>query len=201
MTGQARLVLITITLLMVGAAILLARQAPTPELGIDQVLFSPAKTVNAFDNLALRRADTNQPIERRFFSGRWSLLYTGYLNCPDICPTTLAVLAQLQAGLSSRERQQLQIVFVSIDPHRDTPEEVRRYTAAFSPNIVPVTGNTPQLNRLTDALGLIDPPQTEVDNVGHSSAIALIGPQTKLRGMFRYPQQLNMLETTLRTLI
>ena len=78
-----------------------------------------------------------RPFGRARFEGRWSLLFTGFTHCPDVCPTTLALMAELRRRVA---RDDLQFVFVSVDPERDTPEVVARYLAHFDPALVGATG-------------------------------------------------------------
>ncbi len=79
-------------------------------------------------------ADQNgQPFSREDLRGRWTLLFTGFTNCPDVCPLTIATMADLRRRLA---RDDLQFLFVSVDPERDTPEVIRRYLAHFDPGLV-----------------------------------------------------------------
>uniref|UniRef100_UPI00333FC6FD SCO family protein n=1 Tax=Castellaniella defragrans TaxID=75697 RepID=UPI00333FC6FD len=74
------------------------------------------------------------------FSGKVVLLFFGYASCPDICPTTMAQLAQLTEALGP-QADQVRIVFVSVDPHRDTPDILQAYVDLFDPNAIGLTGN------------------------------------------------------------
>ena len=84
--------------------------------------------------------------------GRWSFVFFGYTHCPDICPTTLAVMRDVQR-LAGGADQGIQYVLVSVDPGRDTAAVLRQYVAFFHPEFVGATGPDTELQRLTKPLG------------------------------------------------
>lgn len=84
--------------------------------------------------------------------GRLVLIYFGYTSCPDVCPSDLLLLREMLAALGER-REQVRAVFISLDPARDTPERLAEYAAAFSPDIVPLTGDEARLRRIVRAYG------------------------------------------------
>jgi len=77
------------------------------------------------------------------FKGKVTVLFFGYTQCPDVCPTTLAELAQVKKVLGA-DSDKLQGVFVTIDPERDTPDVLRQYVASFDPTFVALRGNAEQ---------------------------------------------------------
>ena len=127
------------------------------------------------------------PFGRANLQGRWSLVFTGFTNCPDVCPTTLALMSQLRRQL---HRSDLQFVFVSVDPERDKPEVIGRYLAHFDAALVGATGERPEIERFTAGLGLA---QVKNPGVGdeytgdHSTAFVLIDPKARLAGYFQAP--------------
>jgi protein SCO1 len=132
----------------------------------------------------------NRAFTRERFKGRWSLLFFGYTHCPDICPLTLAQVKGFYRSLKGTPYQaDTQVVFVSVDPKRDTPEVLKRYVGYFDPAFVGVTGTRAQLALLTRPLGIYYAYQGVGDNyaVDHSAVIVLIGPQAKLRAVFSAP--------------
>ena len=80
-----------------------------------------------------------QTVSDRDFRGKWLLVYFGYTQCPDVCPTTLAEIAQTLQKLGPLAAE-VQPIFITIDPERDTPEAVREYVEAFDPRLVGLTG-------------------------------------------------------------
>jgi len=77
------------------------------------------------------------------WKGKVTVVFFGYTQCPDVCPTTMAELAQIRTMLGS-DGDRLQTVFVTIDPERDTPEVLKAYVANFGPNVVALRGNPEQ---------------------------------------------------------
>jgi protein SCO1/2 len=122
---------------------------------------------------------------------RWSLLFFGFTHCPDVCPTSLGVLARAErelAELPPNERPQ--IVFVSVDPKRDTPQQLASYVKFFSSTFTGVTGTQQSIDDFTRALGVpvaITPTENGDYSVDHSAAIFLIDPQGAMRALFSTP--------------
>jgi protein SCO1/2 len=122
-------------ILGIGAALLVRHSSAPIDLSTGSYL-SPRRALPNF-SLIDQRGHAFGPAELR---GRWSLLFFGYTNCPDYCPTTLAMLAamekQLRAGGAALRPQ---VVFVSVDAKRDTPAQLARYVPYFDPEFVGVT--------------------------------------------------------------
>lgn len=78
------------------------------------------------------------------FKNKAVLMFFGYASCPDVCPTTLAQLAQVMQKLGP-DAKRVSIVFISVDPHRDTPEKLQAYVNAFDKNAVGLTGSEQQI--------------------------------------------------------
>lgn len=134
------------------------------------------------------------------FEGRWSLVFTGFTNCPDVCPTSLALLAELRRRLV---RDDLQFVFVSVDPERDTPEVVAKYLGHFDAALVGATGPRAEVERFTAGLGLAqvrNPGAGGEYTVDHSTAFVLIDPQTRLAGYFQAPHDRDAIAADLAAL-
>jgi protein SCO1/2 len=91
----------------------------------------------------LRGADG--PVGLSDFRGKVVLLYFGYTWCPDICPTNLAIIAYALKQLTPQERDRVQVLFVSVDPERDTPGRLAEYAAYFDPGILGITGSEAQV--------------------------------------------------------
>jgi protein SCO1/2 len=84
--------------------------------------------------------------------GRIALLYVGYTNCPDICPTHLAAISAALERVPPEVAQSVTVLFITADPERDTPEMLRTYLAAFNEDFIGLTGEIETLARLQDAL-------------------------------------------------
>lgn len=134
--------------------------------------------------------------------GEWSLLFAGFTHCPDACPATLALLARLQARLHA-DGHPLRVVFLSVDPERDTPEQLARYAGYFGEHIVAATGQRAEIDALAKSLGLAYvrvPGSGEHYSYDHSTAVVLIDPAARLAGYFRPPLDLDAIERDLRAL-
>lgn len=136
--------------------------------------------------------------------GRWHLLFFGFTACPDVCPTTLSDMRRLFGQLPQEARDQLQLVLVSADPARDTPEALRTYLDYYRAGFKGLTGDMAQLQKLSRALGLPFVPAMETEgeySVSHSGNLAIIGPDGSLRGHIRAPLKLDGLRLALPQLI
>ncbi|MES2819256.1 MAG: SCO family protein [Pseudomonadota bacterium] len=136
--------------------------------------------------------------------GPWSLLFFGYTFCPDICPTTLAQLRQLQTQLPEAARAKLQVIMVSVDPHRDTPQQLKQYLGYFDAGFRGLTGEEAALQKFAGALSVpYIPADTSKENytVDHSGMLVLIGPDGTQRGFIRAPFNTEKLAAQLPGLI
>lgn len=122
--------------------------------------------------------------------GRWTLLFIGYTSCPDACPTTLAQLHRAKI-LLGQTAQQWQIVFVSVDPERDTPEHLARYIRYFDPEFRAATGAPDQLERFTASISAVflrqAPDAHGYYAIDHSLDLVLIDPMGRMAGHLRPP--------------
>ena len=116
------------------------------------------------------------------FIGHYMLVYFGYTNCPDICPTTLSVMADAMEKLGGAAHQVVPI-FVTIDPARDTPRVLKSYLAAFGPEFVGLTGSPSSIAAVAKEYHVYYKAQKPTKNgsyaVNHSNVIYLMGPEGK----------------------
>ncbi|WP_427981484.1 SCO family protein [Agarivorans sp.] len=116
---------------------------------------------------------------------RLYIAYFGFTHCPDVCPTSLAVLSAALQGISAPQAEQLQSLFISVDPKRDTPEMVTTYAHYFHPDIVGLSPQEGQLLGLSQSLGVyyqyVEIPDSELEySVDHNSFFYFINPQGEL---------------------
>ncbi|TKD37232.1 SCO family protein [Azotobacter chroococcum] len=145
-----------------------------------------------------------QAVALQSLTGKWSLVFFGYTFCPDICPTTLAQLRQLEGLLPPATRERLQVVMVSVDPQRDTPAQLKQYLAFFDPDYRGLTGELENIQQLASALGIpFIPGDTGRENytVDHSGNLALLGPDGTQRGFVRAPLNVARLAERLPQLV
>jgi len=131
----------------------------------------------------------NQVFDRARLQGKWSYVFFGYTHCPDICPTTLVVLRDVQK-LAGGQEQGIQYIFVSVDPDRDNAATLKNYLPYFHPEFIGATGGRDELMRLTRAVGAyyeIGETRGGRYEVHHSAAIFLIDPEARLRALFAGP--------------
>lgn len=116
--------------------------------------------------------------------GHWQLLLLGFTHCPDLCPATLSQLSALRAALPDHD---VRVVFVSVDPARDTPQRLHEFVGYFSEGTIGITGPDPQLRELVHSLGMDFRREGAADTtvISHSPTIALVGPDGTLRGRLR----------------
>ncbi|PCD00382.1 SCO family protein [Halopseudomonas pelagia] len=122
--------------------------------------------------------------------GQWDLLFFGYTFCPDICPTTMADLKQLVDALPEASAEQLEVTMVSVDPNRDTPEQMQQYLGFFKAGFHGATGNPEELAKLARALSIAYiEPDTSSENylVDHSGQVVIVNPEGQYVGFLRPP--------------
>ncbi|MCZ2525089.1 SCO family protein [Streptomyces sp. NPDC059506] len=114
-------------------------------------------------------------------AGRPTLLYFGYTHCPDVCPTTMGDIAIAKEKLSAKEQKELRVVFVTTDPERDTPEELRSWLDAFDSSFVGLTGSFDDIQKAARAVGVsVDAPEKEKDGtvtVDHGAQVLAYSPK------------------------
>ncbi len=120
-------------------------------------------------------------------AGKTVLMFFGYASCPDICPTTMAQLSQIVTNLGE-QGEDVRIVFVSVDPHRDTPNVLQAYVNAFNPNAIGLTGNERTIARLAKKYRIayqIEKPKpgddNDIYNVTHSQGVYIFDNQGQAR--------------------
>jgi protein SCO1 len=132
--------------------------------------------------------------------GAPALMFFGFTHCPDICPTTLALLAQLR---NSGALAQVNVLFVTVDPERDTPEIVGRYAAAFDESFIGLTGSTAAIQQLAEQLGVASA-RVELPGGGytmdHSSTLFLFDAAARNVAVFTPPFDAQRLSDDLRVL-
>lgn len=144
-----------------------------------------------------------QPFVPASLEGKWSLLFFGFTYCPDICPTTMAFLDQFVQELEGTEADDTQVLMVSVDPARDTVEQLASYVPFFNPEFVGVTGEFLDLHRFATALNTPFrklPGQDENYLVDHGSNVVLINPRGDYHAFFKAPLDLAQMKVTYRSM-
>lgn len=130
-----------------------------------------------------------QPVGREQLYQQWTLAFVGYTYCPDICPLTLAKLAGVQPELAAMVKEPLKVWFISVDPQRDSVEQLNNYVNYFQqPAVLGLTAGHDQLFPSVRQLGLMYALNSNAEGnylVDHSASVVLINPQGQLVAMFK----------------
>jgi protein SCO1/2 len=144
--------------------------------------------------------DQGKPFTLASLQGHWTILFPGFTTCPDVCPTTLAFLKNL-AGKLSTEGHHFNVVFLSVDPDRDTPERLASYVHFFNPSFVGVTAKEPELARFTQMMGIAyakapgNTPQNYT--MDHTAALILMDPKGRITAYFTPPHHMDVMSADL----
>lgn len=141
--------------------------------------------------------------------GTWTLAFFGFSHCVDICPTTMSTLAKMYAELKPKEKADLNVVLISVDPERDTPEVLADYVRGFNPDFMGVTGDIARIKQLALQWNTgfeAAAEQTDIAEksanyqVTHSGNLVLINPQGELQGFIRPPLEHGSLRVLWRSI-
>jgi protein SCO1/2 len=182
--------LATLAILLLGIGLALASQrsnadfvgsvieppAPAPDLDLDDQHGQPFSLTDYRDHLVL--------------------IYFGYTRCPDYCPNTMAVLRQVRSELG-HEADKMQVVLVTTDPARDTPEQMGTYLSAFDPTFLGLTGSTEALQKTYKDYGVT----VMDDGETHSTRVYVIDKQGRLRLTLPYGMTAGDVQKDLQVLL
>jgi protein SCO1/2 len=135
--------------------------------------------------------------------GIWTIVFFGFTHCPDICPTTLAMLNETYSKLKDSEKERVQVVMISLDPERDTVEKLAEYVPYFNPAFTGVTGNKHLIRRLTAELNVAYnqvPLSGDDYTVDHSTQLILVNPMGHYHGFFKAPHTEITMRSTWRSI-
>lgn len=128
-----------------------------------------------------------EPFTQQDLKGQVSILFFGYTHCPDICPAVLARVAQVYRSLEEAgQAEQVQPVFVTFDPERDTVEHLKQYLPWFKADIIGLTGTLPQIRQVAEQYGVVFIKGKEAENYlfTHSDYIYLLDEQARVRKLY-----------------
>ena len=118
------------------------------------------------------------------------LVFFGYTACPDVCPTSLAELRQALSELNARDVERVKVVFVTVDPDRDSPERVQEYVAQFNPAFIGLSGSKTDLEKVWAEYGVYREIADEQSAAGyivnHTARVSLVDQQGNLRISFSF---------------
>lgn len=147
-------------------------------------------------------------LQRSDLEDQWTLLFFGFTNCPDVCPDTLVVLAEVRKRLESSGAAALpQVLFITLDPERDDAQALAEYTRWFHPEFIGASTDPDTLNTLTQRLGIyharvdLDDADDGFYTLDHSASVLIVNPQAQLIGRFGPPLDAQNLTADLFNLV
>ncbi len=143
-----------------------------------------------------------EAFSNRRLQGKWTLVFFGFTYCPDVCPTTMSFLNELTGQLEGTEAEDTRVVMVTVDPARDTVEQLASYVPYFNPDFTGVTGEFLDIHRFATALNtpfrkVVG--QGENYQVDHSASVVLINPRGDYHGFFKAPLDMAKMKLTYRS--
>jgi protein SCO1/2 len=188
----------------ITAGILAARfvlQSSPPSNGMSALRFPVARALQPFQLVD----QAGKPFDNSSLTGYWSFLFFGYTHCPDVCPTTLSVLSSV-AQKTGAVNAPTHFVFITVDPDRDTPQQLAVFVHSFNKRFIGVTGSNGAIDRLTKQLGVLHskvPDSNDPKNylVDHSASVFLIDPHGKYHALFSPPLSADTMAAQFRRMV
>ncbi len=196
------LLFITVVLLGFINKITTPRLLNEVELRVNGAIEFPQPRI--FDDFSLTD-HRGRPFTLEDFKGKWSLVFFGFSHCPDVCPTGLASLNNLMKNIDPDVAAQTQVVMVTLDPARDTPEKLAAYVPYFNRDFIGLSGDFLTIKRLANQLNVaFAKVTTDADSgdytVDHSGNIVLVNPYGHYHGFFKPPFDLARLKLTYQSI-
>ena len=198
-SASQKLVIILLALVALAAGVLLSQSLKKPDNVVNNslaqtkipgLLWPNPKQITPFQLI-----DQNtKTFDLESLKGHWSMIFFGYTHCPDICPTTMTLMNSIVNELSEEKQPAPQIIFVTVDPERDTQKHLSEYVTYFNPAFIGLTGSEENIAALTKQIGILSmkiPNKDSSDEseylMDHSASVLLIGPKARLIGIFSAP--------------
>ena len=146
----------------------------------------------------------DQLFTKNNLKNQWTILFFGYTNCPDVCPTTIFKLGQIKQQISKElPNVNLQILFITLDPERDSTERLREYLGFFNASMIGLTGDISKIVELTSNLSVFFQRINKEDgyDFNHTASIFLINPKAQLKASFSPASSIDMLNEDIQTVI
>lgn len=207
MNGKSMLLAALVGIVAITAGVLLARSLQPAQTAAAVAVTQQATVITPPQPLPppVFIDHHGQPFGAEQLAGRWSVLFFGFTNCPDICPLTLALLAQVEKRLADLPQQlRPQIILVSADPQRDTPQRLATYVGSFSPDFIGLTGDEATIHDFALKMHVpvaIVPLEGDAYTVDHSAAVFLVDPEVRLHAMSSAPHTVDVLARDYRAIV
>lgn len=187
-----RLLGVILALVAVGVGYFAYQSLPTEKP--TALVYEPARALEPF----VLESSLGAPVTQESLHEQWTLLFTGYTFCPDICPTTMAELRRILPELQQATNWPVRVWMISVDPQRDTLQRVTDYATFFGEEFVGVRADHPELYPFVTGLGLmysIPRPEDQDYLVNHSAAIVLVNPRGERTAIFNAEHELGAVPT------
>lgn len=185
----------------VGASLLWRQYAPAPVTLATGTYLSASRALPDF-SLIDQHGRTFGSADLR---GSWSMLFFGYTNCPDFCPTTLTTLAAMEKRLRAASALRPRVIFVSVDAKRDTPEQLAKYVPYFDPEFIGLTAaDQSTIQALATQLGvgvIITPKADGTYTVDHTTEILVLNPAGELAAILTGPFDVDALQADFQRIV
>jgi protein SCO1 len=189
-------ILLSVLGVIVLGATFVARQVPVTDPGwanappeLRAILWPEPLPIGEFQLLDQRE----RPFGPAQLQGRWTFLFFGYLQCPDVCPTAMQILRDYRKALAATHPGlEHQVVFVSVDPEYDQPPQIAAYLEFFDPEFVGLSGSPEALAALAGPLAIKYYEYFDEQgrrSIDHTSSIMIVDPQGRVLGAFPPPQR------------
>ncbi len=185
-------VMVALSILAAGAgfyvSLKLSQQQQLQNPGIEGLFWPNPKQIQIFDAIDHH----GKPFRLEQIKDKWSFIFFGYTHCPDVCPVTLSVMADAYNQLAN-DNTDVQIIFVTVDPERDTTGNLSRYVSYFNEEFIGLGGNTEMIESLTKQIGIayyLNKRGKTVDYlVDHSASIFIIDPKARMLAKLSAPHE------------
>jgi len=179
--------------------------APTPtqeQPAPNKTSLPTPKTISAFT----LTDDSGKPFTNDNLRGHWTLMFFGFTHCGDVCPTTLTELNKMVQALNKQSFTQLpQVVFVSVDPDRDSTDVIHNYVKNFNPSFIGARGDAQTLDTFAKEMGVyfskVPGPDANTYSVNHSSQLHVFDPNGNWVAILTYPFQADQLVKTYEAMV
>ncbi len=160
-------------------------------------VLSPPRRLSPF----VLTGDDGKPFTNKNLLGQWTMVFFGFTNCPDLCPTTLSTIKDAYKQFASlKPEQKPKVLFISVDPEQDTPKIIRQYLNSFNKEFIGATGSSEQLKKLTQEMSVVYMKVMQKNNkkkdhymIDHSGTILVVDPKGQLYAIFTTPHNPDML--------
>ena len=197
------LIVVGVLLALVSGRTLLRLSRGLPIIGPPEFHGLVIQSPPPISNFTLA-ATTGENLSLRDFRGKIVLLYFGYRYCPDVCPATMVELKRMMAALG-RDAKDVQVIMISVDPDRDTPEQLAAYVTQFHPSFIGMTGSEAELLGVTTQLGIYYQKHEGTPATGylvdHTATVSVMDRNGRLRLVFPFETKGEEMAVDLRYLL